>query len=228
GQVATAVARLPDPKAKTLVPAVVTLPADGPAAFRLYVALCPRGERGWTYEEINDRAGRDLAENEGMIAHMTSPAVLERPPRLRATVVALLRGRGVEDSARLADEVVARLGKSGAVTNVWADRTGLTPRTSLEVDREKAKRLGVALADVMETLQTYEGEVPVLDVGGRSVRLLLDGGWRVRPEDLKQLKVRNSNGEMVPLGALVSFREASGPAYLRRIDGERAQVITAD
>jgi multidrug efflux pump subunit AcrB len=227
-KLAADLARLPDPKAKTLVPAVVTLPADEPAAFRLYVALCPRGERGWTYEEISGRASRVLADREDMVGRVTSPAVLERLPRLRAPVVVLVKGPGVEGSVRLADEVVARLGKSDAVTNVWGDYARLTPRPFLDVDREKAKRLGVALADVMDTLQTYEGELPVLDVGGRSVRLLLGTGERVRSEDLKQLRVRSANGEMVPLGALASFREASGPAFLRRIDGEPALVITAD
>src|SRR5204863_464034 len=90
------------------------------------------------------------------------------------------------------------------------------PQLYLEVDRAKAKALGVALDDVFATLQIYLGSAYANDFTrfGRNwqVNLQADAAYRVNPDDIGQLKVRNRNGGMVPLSTLVSVRDTTGPA----------------
>jgi multidrug efflux pump subunit AcrB len=86
--------------------------------------------------------------------------------------------------------------------------------------------LGVDVQDVFDTMQTYLGSVYVNDFNrfGRTYEVIAqaDTPFRSRPEDIAQLKVRNGNGEMVPLGAVVNVSETTGPDTAMRYNGFRA------
>jgi multidrug efflux pump len=94
------------------------------------------------------------------------------------------------------------------------------PQLYLDVDRAKAKALGVSLDDVFSTLQIYLGSAYVNDFTrfGRNwqVNVQADAGFRVDPGDVGQLKVRNRDGAMVPLATLVKVRDITGPAIVNR------------
>src|SRR5258706_8031928 len=78
-----------------------------------------------------------------------------------------------------------------------------TPQFNYDLDRNKAKLLGLSLPDVFNTLQIYLGSLYVNDFNlfGRSFRVTLQAerDARAKPEDLSQLYVRNNTGKMVPL-----------------------------
>ena len=94
------------------------------------------------------------------------------------------------------------------------------PQLYLDVDRAKAKALGVSLNDVFQTLQIYLGSAYANDFTrfGRNwqVNVQADAAYRVDPGDIGQLKVRNRNGGMVPLSTLVTVRNTTGPAIVNR------------
>ena len=94
------------------------------------------------------------------------------------------------------------------------------PQLFLDVDRSKAKALGVALNDVFSTLQIYLGSAYANDFTrfGRNwqVNVQADAAYRVDPGDIGQLKVRNRDGAMVPLSTLVRVRDTTGPAIVNR------------
>jgi multidrug efflux pump len=94
------------------------------------------------------------------------------------------------------------------------------PQLYLDVDRVKAKALGVSLDDVFQTLQIYLGSAYANDFTrfGRNwqVNLQADSAYRVDPGDIGQLKVRNREGGMVPLSTLVNVRDTTGPAIVNR------------
>jgi hydrophobic/amphiphilic exporter-1 (mainly G- bacteria), HAE1 family len=88
--------------------------------------------------------------------------------------------------------------------------TARTPGYSMEIDREKAKKMGISIASIASALQTYMGSAYVNDftVYGRNFRVLTqaDSTYRGDIKDLGQYFVRNSAGDMVPLSVLVNYK----------------------
>ncbi|MGC3963062.1 MAG: efflux RND transporter permease subunit [Rhodocyclaceae bacterium] len=103
------------------------------------------------------------------------------------------------------------------------------PQLNVDLDRVKAKQLGVAVTDVFETMQIYLGSLYVNDFNqfGRvyQVRAQADAPYRARPEDILQLKTRNAAGEMVPLSSLVTVNPTYGPEMVVRYNGYTAADI---
>jgi multidrug efflux pump len=97
------------------------------------------------------------------------------------------------------------------------------PQLHADIDRTRARQLGVPLPDVFDTMQTYLGSVYVNDFSrfGRtySVRVQADAQYRARPEDIGHLKVRSATGEMVPLAALLKVQPSFGPERAMRYNG---------
>jgi multidrug efflux pump subunit AcrB len=90
--------------------------------------------------------------------------------------------------------------------------------------------MGVQLSDVFDALQAYLGSFYVNDFNrfGRTwqVNIQADPRFRTDPEIVQQLKVRNADGDMVPLGAVADVREATGPVQITRYNMFPAATIT--
>jgi hydrophobic/amphiphilic exporter-1 (mainly G- bacteria), HAE1 family len=104
------------------------------------------------------------------------------------------------------------------------------PQIYADVDRDKALKQGVAVKDVYQTLQAYLGGLYLNQFNrfGRQWRVFLqaEGDERRSERDINQYYVRNNDGDMVPLSALVTTRRISGPEYTNRFNLYRAaQVI---
>ncbi|CAG9187109.1 efflux RND transporter permease subunit [Cupriavidus pinatubonensis] len=97
------------------------------------------------------------------------------------------------------------------------------PQLDVQLDRTKAKQLGVPVTDVFETLQTYLGSAYVNDFNkfGRTyqVKVQADAQFRQHAEDILQLKARSASGEMVPLSSLVKVKQGFGPDSVSRYNG---------
>src|SRR5262249_547853 len=107
-----------------------------------------------------------------------------------------------------------------------------TPQIYVDVDRDKVLKQGVAIADVYQTLQAYLGGLYLNQFNrfGRQWRVFLqsEGEERRSAEDIRNYYVRNNDGNMVPLSALVTTGNISGPEYTNRFNLYRAaQVIGA-
>jgi HAE1 family hydrophobic/amphiphilic exporter-1/multidrug efflux pump len=104
--------------------------------------------------------------------------------------------------------------------NVTTTFSASVPQIRMELDREKAKLLGVNVADVFETLQSTFGALYVNDFNraGRVFRVHLqsEAAFRARPDDIRNVYVRAQDGAMIPLTALVSIRETTGPEVIER------------
>jgi multidrug efflux pump len=92
------------------------------------------------------------------------------------------------------------------------------PQLYVDVDRAKAKAQGIALSDLFDTLQVYLGSAYINDFTrfGRNwqVYAQADAPFRMRAEDIGQLKVRNAAGQMVPLGTLTHIESMGGPSVV--------------
>jgi len=95
-----------------------------------------------------------------------------------------------------------------------------TPQIWADIDRAKAERLGVPIARVFETLSVYMGSAFVNDFNilGRTFRVTAqaDNPYRLSLRDVANLKTRNNAGEMVPIGAVATFSDTTGPYRVPR------------
>lgn len=121
-----------------------------------------------------------------------------------------------QTTAELAGALAAQPGLVGLFSTFKANQ----PQLFIDIDRTKAKTAGVSIAAINQTLQVYLGSAYVNDFTafGRNwqVTAQADAPFRMLPEDIGRLKVRNATGEMVPLATLLTVDEASGPAVVTR------------
>ncbi len=103
------------------------------------------------------------------------------------------------------------------------------PQLSVDIDRTRAKQMGVPVTDIFSTMQIYLGSLYINDFNkfGRTYRVVAqaDADFRAHAQDITQLKTRNQAGEMVPLGALVRVEESYGPDRAMRYNNYRTAEI---
>lgn len=132
----------------------------------------------------------------------------------------------LQDSATA---VASEGNQTPGLVGLFTGFTANTPRMFVDVDREKCKLLGVPLNEVFLTLQLFLGGYYTNDFNdfGRTwqVNLQADPMYRVTPEDVGRLQVRNKRGEMVPLASIAKVRQTTGPALVTRYDGAVAAAI---
>ncbi|MBX6312413.1 MAG: multidrug efflux RND transporter permease subunit [Isosphaeraceae bacterium] len=113
------------------------------------------------------------------------------------------------------------------------------PQLYVDVNRTECMAKQVALRDLFDTLQVYLGSLYVNDFNrfGRTWQVIVqaDAKFRNGIEDVKRLKVRNAEGQMVPIGALAEIKDSNGPLVLTRynmytaapINGSAAQGVSS-
>ncbi|HYT95595.1 MAG TPA: efflux RND transporter permease subunit [Gemmataceae bacterium] len=138
----------------------------------------------------------------------------------------------VARQAKKHDEDSAKAERLGILQGLYTVYRNDSPQLFVDVNREQASRLGVQLKDIFDTLQIYLGSLYVNDFNrfGRTWQVVLqaEGQFRNEIEDVRRLKVRNSQGGMVPLGTVASVREINGPLLLTRYNMYRAAAVTGD
>jgi HAE1 family hydrophobic/amphiphilic exporter-1 len=102
--------------------------------------------------------------------------------------------------------------------SLYSSYTARTPQVLVEIDREKAKSLGVPFSQINTTLQTYMGSTYVndFDFNNRSYRVYVqaDQQFRKNPANITQYYVRADSGAMVPLSNVVTLKDTAGPSVI--------------
>ncbi|HTQ49166.1 MAG TPA: efflux RND transporter permease subunit, partial [Candidatus Acidoferrales bacterium] len=123
-------------------------------------------------------------------------------------------------------EAVAKRPEIGRITTTF---NVATPQVKVELDREKARALGVPVDSVFATLQTYLSGLYVNDFVrfGRVYKVFLQAEpqFTSKPDDIGQFYVRNNSGGMVPLNTLVTVNKMSGPNVVTRFNLYNAAEI---
>jgi HAE1 family hydrophobic/amphiphilic exporter-1 len=111
---------------------------------------------------------------------------------------------------KVVQNFLAEANKRPEISRAFSFFTARTPGYKVDVDREKAKKLGVSLSDVYTTIQTFLGSKYVNDFAlyGRNFHVVAqaDTNYRNDIQNLQQYYVRNSTGEMIPLSTLISYK----------------------
>lgn len=129
-------------------------------------------------------------------------------------------GAGVQALQGAIYAMMGRAAQTPGVQQVFSLFDTATPQLFLDIDRTKAQLLGISLPDVFSTLQVELGSVYVNDFNlfGRTFRVQAQAGaeFRLVPQDVLALRVRNSTGGTVPLGSFATLRDISGPSRMPR------------
>jgi HAE1 family hydrophobic/amphiphilic exporter-1 len=137
---------------------------------------------------------------------------------------------GLLELGQMVGELIVDGEAQSGLSNLNSTFRVTVPQLFAEVDREKAKKLGVSLNEVFGTLQAYLGSAYVNDFNkfGRTwqVKVQADHKFRVEPQDIRQLEVRNAEGAMVPIGTLVKVERTLGPQTIMRYNLFPSAAIT--
>lgn len=150
------------------------------------------------------------------------------PPPVRGIGTAggfrmMVEDRGGRGSTELQAAVLAMMGKAAqtpGLANVYSLFETSTPQLYLDIDRTKAQMLGIRMPDVFGALQTYLGSSYVNDFNllGRTFRVTAqaDAPFRLDPKDVLRIRVRNTTGDLVPIGSFTTVSNISGPYRVPR------------
>ena len=142
------------------------------------------------------------------------------------------QSRGPELLAAATDELVGAARKAPGLTQVFSPFTANTPQLFVDIDRVKAQKLGVPIANINEAIQTYFGSTYVNDFNlfGRTYRVTAQADLPFRKEstDLSRLRTRNAAGDMVMLGSVVDFKDIAGPDRVARYNLYPASELQGD
>ncbi|WP_028006941.1 efflux RND transporter permease subunit [Solimonas flava] len=124
---------------------------------------------------------------------------------------------------QMTQDFVGALRQQPELAGVFSTYDVNAPQLYADIDRVKAKRLGIDLDAVFRTLQVYLGSYYINDFNrfGRTFRVVAqaDEAYRARPQDVLLLKTRNADGEMVPLASVLRLEEHFGPNTAARYNG---------
>ena len=130
---------------------------------------------------------------------------------------------GYEELYTQVQNVIAKSADYPELAGLFTSYQVNVPQVDADIDREKAKTHGVPIDEIFDTMQVYLGSLYANDFNrfGRTyqVNVQADQKFRLAPEQIGQLKVRNNRGEMVPLSTFVSVTDSAGPDRVMHYNG---------
>jgi HAE1 family hydrophobic/amphiphilic exporter-1 len=124
-------------------------------------------------------------------------------------------GNGIPVLAQASGELIGKANQTPGLVGVFSTFKADTPQLLIQVDRDRAKRLQVDIADIFNTLQTFLGSRYVNDFNlfGQTYRVYVqaDQPFRSNPQAIQSLYVRSQTGQMIPLGNLVTVSPTTAP-----------------
>jgi len=205
------------------------LPSNG----FIFVSLKEWGERPeMTAKQLATKLNRAFG------AEITNASVMAfGPPAIQglgasAGFSIMLQDRGGNTPKYLEEQTkmfIAAAQKRPEIKRIYTTFNAGSPQFKLEIDNEKAMKLGVSVSAVTEALGAFLGANYVNDFNrfGRQYKVYLqaEGQDRLNPDALQQMAVKNSNGDMVPLSTLVAVSKVTGPDFTNRLNLFRSAEV---
>jgi hydrophobe/amphiphile efflux-1 (HAE1) family protein len=202
--------------------ATFTNASNSAAIFTMMDYFDERSAKGLTFEQI-------LAEVQNQMAQIKEAFVIViPPPSVRGIgngggfkmIIEDRAGRGLEVLEQSMWELAGAANQAPATQSVFSLFETNTPQLYVDIDRERVERLGVPVSEVFSALEIYLGSAFVNDFSylGRTFRVTAqaDAPFRMTPDDIGRIRVKNSSGDMVPLSSVVTFKYQSGPSRVPR------------
>ena len=139
-------------------------------------------------------------------------------------------GGGMEALQGAVANITTKGNAQPGLVGLFSSFSANQPQLYVDVDRVKAKKQGVSLNDLFETLQVYLGSAYVNDITlfnrNWQVNVQADARFRLRAEDVGKLRVRNGAGDMVPLEAMTTIRDVAGPAIVNHYNSKPSAEVS--
>jgi len=191
------------------------------ATFVVYKDWKDRG-RVLSQERIVSGLNRELASIQEALAFVVIPPPIRGLGQTGGFQMMVQdRGSlGLAELQRAAAELSQRAGARAGLQGLATTFSYRSPQLYLNIDRTKAESLQVSPASIFDTLQAYLGS-SFVNLFNRfnqvfQVYVQADAAYRLQPDDLRHLYVRNQNGEMVPLNALIEVKQVQGTELVTR------------
>ena len=127
--------------------------------------------------------------------------------------------------------ILALMNQSPEVAYAYTTYTAKTPNIYIDIDRKKAEAMKVSVGSIFSVLQNYLGSSYVNDVnfGTQVNKVMIQADWKFRKDinSIKSLYVQNKDGEMVPLGGMITLRKVLAPRVVTRYNQYPSAGITA-
>jgi hydrophobe/amphiphile efflux-1 (HAE1) family protein len=198
---------------------------NAPNSGVIFVTLKPFEERVkaklTTASILNDLRGQMQALREAFVLVIPPPSV----PGIGTgggfkMYVQDRAGRGPRALEQAVGSVIGPANQTPGLVQVFTLFNTSTPQIYADIDRTKAEMLGVPITRFFDTLSTYMGSTFVNDFNilGRTYRVTAqaDNPYRLTVRDIENLRTRSTSDDMVPLGAVASFRQITGPYRVPR------------
>jgi HAE1 family hydrophobic/amphiphilic exporter-1 len=189
--------------------------------FIVYKNWKDRGE-GLTQQRIVSGLNRDLAGIQEALAFVVIPPPIRGLGQTGGfqMMVEDRRSLGLTELQRNTSELVQKGNGNPGLRGLATTFSTRSPQVYLNIDRTKAESLQVLPSTIFDTLQAYLGSsfVNLFNKFNQvfQVYIQADNAYRLQPADMRNLHVRNQNGEMVPLNALIEVRQVQGTELLTR------------
>jgi hydrophobic/amphiphilic exporter-1 (mainly G- bacteria), HAE1 family len=200
----------------------------------VFAPLKPIGERegkGHSASDIVARVGPKLFGIPGAIVVPFEPPAINGIGSFGGFQFILQdQGRNtLADLDTVAHKIVAASRQGKELTGLFTSFTANDPQKLVQIDREKAKAIGVPISQITSALGVYMGSQYVndFDFNNRSYRVYVqaDQPFRMKAQDLRQYYVRSTANGLVPLGNIVSLRDTSGPQVINHYNLFRSAEI---
>jgi multidrug efflux pump len=208
---------------------------QGQANAMAFVSLKPWDERPGEEHNaltlVNKALGALSQIKEAMVFALNPPAIQGLGVASGFSFVLEDRsGHTREELIAARNQLLGAASQSPILVGVRPESQEDAPQLRVQVDRVKARALGLSIASINSTLAISFGSAYANDFSrnGRILRVLIaaDAPYRMTPQDVLDLKVRNSRGEMVPFGAFTTVSWTAGPPSIQRYNGYPSTTIS--
>lgn len=214
--------------------ATFTNASNSAAIFPVLSSFEEREAIGLSFDQLVDNVRAEMAQIKEAFV------VVIPPPSVRGVgngggfkmMIEDRTGRGLAVLEQAMWQLAGAANQAPATTSVFSFFETSTPQLYADIDRERVERLGVPVSEVFSALEIYLGSAFVNDFNylGRTFRVTAqaDAPFRMTPDDIGRIRVRNTAGDMVPLSSVATFQSQSGPSRVPRYNLYPAADLIGD
>ncbi|MBW2528098.1 MAG: efflux RND transporter permease subunit [Deltaproteobacteria bacterium] len=199
----------------------------------IHVNLVPRSERAFTTPEMMEYVRELLGERPPAILALSEIDIVGGDSGFRTAAVQFnIRGSDFDEMNQAANALVEQLRAVGGYVDLDNTYRGGNPELSVTIDRDRAAELGVPVAIIAMSIRTLIAGAKVTDLpreGDRiDVRVRVAEQFRRNAQDLLNIKVRSTSGQLVELSQVVKIDEGTGPGQIDRQSRMRQVTVLAN